>query len=177
MIRPIITYGCPIWFNISPSVMEKIRAFERKCLRACTSLYRTPQSNFTKYFSNRKLYTKANVIRIDNFVINLIRYHIMRCTLCDNNNLIKAPYFALDNYLLNTVSKGYVPPEAFILLDRRKYIQNEHGIPVFYHTYRRATDKSIQFIEYNEYTKRFDTSVSNRDILLTANYLKFWWLS
>ena len=32
LIRPIITYGCPIWFNVSASTMEKIRVFERKCL-------------------------------------------------------------------------------------------------------------------------------------------------
>ena len=28
LIRPIITYGCPIWYNIPTSVMEKIRIFE-----------------------------------------------------------------------------------------------------------------------------------------------------
>lgn len=30
LIRPIITYGCPIWYNISASQMEKIRLFERR---------------------------------------------------------------------------------------------------------------------------------------------------
>ena len=27
---PILTYGCAIWFNIFPSVMENIRIFKRK---------------------------------------------------------------------------------------------------------------------------------------------------
>lgn len=34
LIRPIISYCGEIWFNIGPSVMEKLRAFERNCLRA-----------------------------------------------------------------------------------------------------------------------------------------------
>lgn len=73
LIRPIITYGCPIWYNISPFYMEKIRVFERKCLRACTSLYRSPESDYLKYINNKKLYNVANINRIDNFIIQLIR--------------------------------------------------------------------------------------------------------
>ena len=30
LIRPIITYGCPIWYNIPASLMGKIRIFEKK---------------------------------------------------------------------------------------------------------------------------------------------------
>ena len=30
LFRPILIYGCPIWFNISASTTEKIRLFERK---------------------------------------------------------------------------------------------------------------------------------------------------
>ncbi|OXU22510.1 hypothetical protein TSAR_012087 [Trichomalopsis sarcophagae] len=43
LIRPIITYGCPIWYNISASLMEKIRVLERKCIRACLNTYRSEQ--------------------------------------------------------------------------------------------------------------------------------------
>lgn len=32
LIRPILAYGCQIWFGIFPSTMEKIRVFERNCL-------------------------------------------------------------------------------------------------------------------------------------------------
>jgi len=49
LIRPIITYGCPIWYNISASLMEKVRVFERQCLRACLSTYRSASSNYKKY--------------------------------------------------------------------------------------------------------------------------------
>ena len=74
--RPILTYGCAIWFNISPLVMEKIRIFERKCLRSCPSLYISPQTEYLKYIPNKKLYNEANLIRRDNFIIKLIRYNI-----------------------------------------------------------------------------------------------------
>lgn len=176
LIRPIISYGCPIWFNISPSVMEKIRIFERKCLRSCTSLYRTTESNYEKYFRNNTLYQKANIVRIDNFIINIIRNHILRCIDCDNNNLIKAPYLTSDSYLLYTMSKGYVPPEVFIALDKKKYIQNERGIPVFYHLNRRATDKAIHLESLNPNNCRFDTSISDKDYKLSKKSNKFWWL-
>ncbi|XP_076298340.1 uncharacterized protein LOC143217689 [Lasioglossum baleicum] len=55
LIRPILTYGIPIWYNISASTMEKIRLFERRCLRACLNAYKTPKSNYTKYYSNHAL--------------------------------------------------------------------------------------------------------------------------
>ncbi|KNC24125.1 hypothetical protein FF38_05532 [Lucilia cuprina] len=74
MVRPILTYGCAIWFNISSS-------------------------------------------RIDNFIIKLIRNHILKCTECTTNNLIFAPYYTDDQYILNTLISGHVPPEAFIHLD------------------------------------------------------------
>lgn len=54
LIWPIITYGCPLWYNISASLMKKIRVFERKCIRACLSTYRSKHSDFKKYVKNKK---------------------------------------------------------------------------------------------------------------------------
>lgn len=48
-IRPMILYGVPIWFPISPSVASKLEMFERKVLRLCVN------KNFRSYnrrFSN-----------------------------------------------------------------------------------------------------------------------------
>lgn len=178
LIRPILTYGCPIWYNISPSYMERLRLFERKCLRACTSMYRSPQSNFIKFFSNSKLYNTANVNRIDNFIINLIRKHIARCTLCTEFNLIMAPFYTDENYIKGSILKGFVPPEAFLFLDRIKYIQNENGVPLFFHLYRRANIKSIDYNRNDLDNVRFDTSIPQRDRIITStlNNKKFWWL-
>ena len=56
LIRPIITYGCNIWFNQSASGMESIRVFERKCLRSCLGKHRSTHSNFQHYISNENIY-------------------------------------------------------------------------------------------------------------------------
>lgn len=177
LIRPILTYGCPIWYNISPSYMEKIRLFERKCLRSCTSLFRSPQSNYVKFISNKKLYNKSNIIRIDNFIINLIRNNILRCTSCIENNLIMAPYYTSENYISKALLNGFGPPEAFLYLDKLKIIQNENGIPIFYHNYRRATTKAVICNTTNN-NNRYDKSISNRDLcsLQRTNAKKYWWL-
>lgn len=73
LVRSILTYACPMWFNQSASTIEILRVFERKCLRACTSLYRSELSEFHKYVSNQFLYNTAEIKRIDNFVIQLTR--------------------------------------------------------------------------------------------------------
>ena len=131
LIHPILTYGCQIWFNISPSYMEKLRVFERKCLRSCTYLFRMPNSNYIKLFSNKILYQKAKLSQIDNFIIHLIRNHIIRCLDCYDNNLILANYYADHEYVKKCLQSGYVPPEAFLYLDGNGFIQNEVWIPIF----------------------------------------------
>ena len=75
LIRPIITYGCPIWYNIPASLMEKIRIFKRKCIRACLSIYRSEHSGYRKYVKNKKIYDLANIHRIDCHILKLTRNH------------------------------------------------------------------------------------------------------
>lgn len=177
MVRSIMCYGGPIWFNIAPSYMKKIRKFERKCLRSCTSLNRTPSSNFTKYVSNKILYKTVNINRVDNFIIKITRNHIIKCTECNINNLIMAPYYADDLYISKTLETGYVPPEAFVYLDKLGYIQNNLGIPIFYHLYRRANIKSFNSNIINSNETRFDMSITRRDQYDRSNIQKFWWLN
>lgn len=179
LVRPILTYGCPIWFNISPSYMEKIRKFERKCLRVCTSLHRSADSNFVKYVSNIKLYNSANIMRIDNFIIKLIRRHIAKSTQDCSNNMIKAPYYTNYDYIQRSLTTGYVPPEAFIYLDQNEFIQNRRGIPIFYHLYRRANVKAVNCDLLTNNDIRFDTSVSNKDFLerRKINRNIYWWIT
>lgn len=47
------------------------------------------------------------------------------------------------NYIQSTLSTGYVPPAPFLHLDRKEFIQNRKGIPVFYLLYRIANDKAV----------------------------------
>lgn len=179
LIRPILTYGCQIWFNISPSSMEKLRVFERKCLRSCTSIFRSHSSDFTKYISNKKLYNAAKISRIDNFIIHLIRDHISRTFDCWENNLIMAPYYVSGDYIKSTLLNGYVPPEAFLYLDSEGFIQNEEGVPILFHIYRRANNKAIQSKNLTVDNKRFDTNfyLKDRNIIPNLNIQKYWWLN
>ena len=94
-------------------------------------------------------------MRIDNFIIKLIRKH---------------------EYILNTLATGFIPPEAFFYLDSHGFFQNQDGIPRLYHIYRRATDKRSTELTRNSI--RFDTSTSTLDIeFFIISYTKiFWWL-
>lgn len=79
----------------------------------------------------------------------------------------------------NTLESGFVPPEAFLYLDKNGFIQNENEIPVLYHIYRRC---NIKLISHNQLTvdnARFDTSIYIRDknMIPNLNLNKYWWLT
>jgi len=58
--------------------MEKIRIFGRKYVRFCLNMNRFAETDYIKYIINQKLYDKANIPRIDNFIINLIRDYFLQ---------------------------------------------------------------------------------------------------
>ena len=62
LVRPILTYAAPIWWNISASCMEKFGRFERSCLRSALNLYRNESGERT--ISNAVLYNKAQIPRM-----------------------------------------------------------------------------------------------------------------
>ena len=84
LIRPIITYGVPIWWNTNAATMEKFRRFERSCLRAALNLYRSPESNYKHMYSNHVLYKEASIPRIDIFILDLIRNYYNNLTYIPN---------------------------------------------------------------------------------------------
>lgn len=89
-----------------------------------------------------------------------------------------APYYVDDGYVETSLLTGFVPPEAFVYLDKKGFIQDSRGIPIFYHIHRRANVKSVNnnLTEVSEF--RFETSISNRDInqRLKIDRTKFWWI-
>lgn len=96
---------------------------------------------------------------------------------CYENNIIMAPYYTDEGYIIVSLEKGFVPPEAFVYLDRNKIIQNENGIPIFYHNFRRANVKAVNCnLECSD--MRYNTSISNKDLrcLQQSNTNKFWWM-
>ncbi|CAD7006334.1 unnamed protein product [Ceratitis capitata] len=78
IIRPILTYAFPIWFSISSAQMERLRIFERYILRICTGVNREPYHDgdlFRKRTSNKILYKKCKITRIDKYLMdNALRF-------------------------------------------------------------------------------------------------------
>ncbi|CAK9816290.1 RNA-directed DNA polymerase from mobile element jockey [Anthophora plagiata] len=184
LIRPIITYGCEIWYNIGASIMEMLRVFERRCLRACLSLYRSPSSNYQKYINNTRIYNTAKINRIDNFIIKLIRNYFATAAKITSNSMIFPIPYPDDNYIRKTINSGYIPPEAFILLDKQGYIQNEEAVPLLYHIPRHRNNKAIKLphepIQDKTYKRllKYSTTVPQRNYVEynKIDHKKVWWL-
>lgn len=182
LIRPIITYGCPIWYNVSASLMEKIRQLERRCLRACTHLNRSKESDYTKYISNKKLYDKANISRIDTFIIYLTREHFLQASTVTHNSLIYAALYPNPMYYEKTLSTGNIPPEGFLYLDNKGYIQDCNGVPLIYHYARHNNNKRLQYEQVDDRDNariwRYDASGTGEDNTKHKKKLaKYWWLT
>lgn len=181
LIRPILSYGCPIWFNISGGTMEKLRLFERKCLRACLSKYRSPESNYTKLISNYKLYEEAKITRIDLFLLKLTRNHWANTRTITSNSLIYSSTYPNPLYFSKTLKTGYTPPESFIYLDSEGYIQNSDNVPIIYHAFKKTDDKTITYnknIPFDDPNMRFNYRLSSIDRKDThrRHTDRYWWL-
>ncbi|XP_017892292.1 uncharacterized protein LOC108632312 [Ceratina calcarata] len=182
LIRPIVTYASPIWWNINHTSMEKLRTFERKCLRACLSLYRSQQSNWLHYISNMTLYEQANITRIDIFIINLARQYFSKLPQ-NKNELIRSLAIISTAAAEEQMNNGYINPEAFIYCDKQGIIQNSLNIPILYHWRRNRANKRIAFkatdFILNPDKFAFSMRIPPTDFLNFArlNTAKYWWLS
>lgn len=103
-------------------------------------MYRTPESNYTKYYSNHKLLQKAEITRIDLFMLKMIRNYSANIRNI-NNSLIFSSSYPNPRYLEKTRFSGHTPPEAFIGLDNVGLIHNTHGHPLIYHYNRKNYNK------------------------------------
>lgn len=129
LVRPILTYGCPIWYNVSPHIMEKMRKFERKCLKACTRVYRNERYNFKRFESCKRLCEDAEIPRLDSHLIKLVRDYFANIPEICNNDLIRGSIYPNDEYYKNSLLSGHLPPEAFIFLDKTSRIMDKNNIP------------------------------------------------
>lgn len=150
LIRPILKYAAPIWWNSSASTMEKIRLFERKCLRACLSTYRNANYNYGKMISNKTLYNMANINRFDCHTIKLSRDFYAKFP--NNPNAEVRQLAKIDTNWLNDFDTGYFPPQTFMLADKLGIIQDASNIPIIYHLRRnKAAKKLPRVYNNNEY--------------------------
>ncbi|KAK0086205.1 hypothetical protein PV325_003599 [Microctonus aethiopoides] len=142
LIRPIISYATPIWWNTSAAQMEKIRMFERACLRATTNKYRTTESEYKRWFSNKKLYNETKIPRIDNHILKITRDYYSKCK--NNKNPIIKEFANINiEIMTNAAEQGYLQPQAFMFMDTRGIIQDDQNIPIIYHWRRHKKNKKL----------------------------------
>lgn len=87
LIRPQLTYGFPIWFNISSAQMKKLEIVETKCLRQCIDFKRST-TNF-KFISNSNLYKETNVIPIKLYNFRNTETFMSNLQMVPNTNIEK----------------------------------------------------------------------------------------
>ena len=125
--------------------MEKIRIFERKCIRACLSIYRSEYSGYKKYVKNKKIYDLVNIHHIDCHILKLTRNHFAQAAKIKENSLIFGYLFPNDSYYKNTLITGYIspPPRSFSIPRRKKLSPRS----IIYHIKRKIGIKSILYEE------------------------------
>lgn len=173
LIRPILTYAAPIWWNLSASIVEKLKKFERSCLRASLHWYRKSD---TKYFiSNKHLYNRANVPRIDSFMIKLTRDYYANIKKINNHYLQQYCVYSEPD-CVDRSRTGYLLPQSFMFFDSLGYVTSANNTPLLYHTPRHSANKKIDIsIPPSNIYLKYSTVLPNRDI--TDKYLlnkKYW---
>lgn len=180
LIRPILTYAAPIWWNTGAALMEILRAFERSCIRICLGQYRTTESDYHEYINNKKLLNLANIPRIDNFIIKLTRGYFKKIINIDNE-IIKNFKYIDTNELKTQNTMGYIPPQAFTWFDKIGVIQDQNNRPIIYHYPRHRANKKIKINirQYLPVNLVYSTKIPDRDYYdfdrIKKN--KYWWLN
>lgn len=164
--------------------MEKLRHFERRCLRACPNRYRTPESNFVKFYRTTVLYKEAKINRIDCFLLRIAREHFASVRAIKSNDLICTSMDQDPQYFERTLQIGLIPPAAFIYLDKLGYLQDKNNIPTLYHIVRPSVQKSIHYERDIDCLQavnllRFNTDISVTDKMDNhrKNTKRYWWLA
>ncbi|KAK2580361.1 hypothetical protein KPH14_010605 [Odynerus spinipes] len=178
LVRPIITYAAPVWWNVGAAQMERIRQFERACLRAAMGMYRKAHSGFIDRISNKVIYDAANISRIDNYIIKITRNYYSQFANIENN--IIQNFKEQCTNLLEAAEKGYLQPQAFTYMDKLGIIQNDLNIPTIYHRSRHKANKAIPIEEYvvpNNINLKYSIAIPKRDAedFHRLNQ-KYWWL-
>ena len=175
LIRPIITYAAPIWWNSGAATIEKIRKFERSCIRASLHVYRNGETKL--FICNKTIYNMANIPRIDNFIVQRTRDYYAYLPTIDNKYLRSfCTYNQLE--IVEKSSTGYPPPHSFLYYDREGYIQDADNIPVLYHVPRHHSNKKLEHDPGSPPRLKYSTIIPDRD---RNNFSRlrdiYWWLS
>lgn len=176
LIRPLLTYAFPVWWNLAASTMEKFRKFERSCLRACLHIYRAP--NTKRFISNKIIYNRAGIPRIDSFAIKLSRDYYAGLSASGNDYL--QGYAKVDGTAsMDRARTGYTLPHDFTYFDRIGCIQDNNNVPLLYHTSRHPSDKTINPEKVLDPSRRkYATTLPDKDVRDKYKFKdKYWWLA
>ena len=81
IIRPIVTYACPIFINCAKTNFNKLQVFQNKLLRQIFEI------NWDDFISNESIHSQANIPSVHEFAFKLSRNFYAHCT-SHNNDLI-----------------------------------------------------------------------------------------
>ena len=126
-VRPILTYGCPVWCLLAPFLMKRICQAEYHVLRAMFGRYRRRNGHF---FSYRSRLLRASLPGVDYQIIKLARRHLIRldgkeCASVDQG----CPRWG---HHVDLIRRRLFVPESTIFVDALRILQDEQGNNVFY---------------------------------------------
>ena len=142
LVRPIITYAAPIWWNFNHTTGEKMRSLQRKCLRACLGMYRSQSSDWQHFVRNKTLHDNAEIPRIDLFTLKLTRDYYSTIPSIDNEYTM-AISEQDDINAPRQLASRYLVPQTFMFCDKMGLIQDSNDDPLIYHWRRNNAKKRI----------------------------------
>ncbi|XP_017481195.1 PREDICTED: RNA-directed DNA polymerase from mobile element jockey-like [Rhagoletis zephyria] len=148
IIRPIISYGHPIWFNISSSQMERLRRFERYILRLCSGLNRQPYrtGTFRKRVSNKVLYKKCGISRIDSFLIKSSYRFVERMAYMQNELINK--YLSKQTEISLPITERYLSP-IYLKILKNNLMLHKNNKTIYYHRRYKSYNFNDDNLVYN----------------------------
>lgn len=145
IIRPILTYSFPIWFDISSSQMERLRAFERRILRVCSGInYEEYRDGYRKRIPNNILYKKCEIERIDYFMVKTALKFLNNLNLVENDML--KDYANKQNEITYPIEETFVSPIYLKVLNENNNIFENNKV-MYYH--RRFKTRDINNTVYS----------------------------
>ena len=181
LVRPILSYAIPVWWNFNHTNAERLRCLERKCLRACLGLYRSRSSDWQHYVANQLIYNKAEIPRIDNFLIRITRDYFAKLPGIPNE-LLKVIAVQDDVTAAREMASGYIVPQTFMSCDNWGLIQDALNIPWLYHWRRNKANKRIALSLteslFDDSKFKYSKKIPERDHndFHRLMFRKYWWL-
>lgn len=91
IIRPIITYACPIWGTASKTLVNKVQVLQNKILRI--------SCNTPWFVRNSKLHEELGVIYIHEFIKKSAKDLFLTLPLCDSAEKLNLGVKTRNNHL------------------------------------------------------------------------------